>query len=259
MKKLLWFLLLVPAACKEDSRPRFDDRPVVEAYLVPGSRALVKVSRKVPYVKDPPLSVDSLHKLQLVLSGCGKEVTLFSIGSGLYIDSLHELPIVYDSVYTVRFLYNNREVTASTKVPSKPTGFAASKTVLKVPDFSGGGFIDIGQYASKLTWNNPDGSYYVLSVQCLEENPKKIDDSLDLPGFNMEPVRNGQYSLAPMMFTYLGRHRVVLNHINTELALLYDLRTGNSLDFKELPTNVNNGLGIFTAINTDTLEVEIVE
>ena len=56
---------------------------------------------------------------------------------------------------------------------------------------------------------------------------------------------------------YFGRYQVILYHVNQEFANLFDNPTMNSVNITEPPTNIENGLGIFTGISADTLYFEL--
>jgi hypothetical protein len=57
--------------------------------------------------------------------------------------------------------------------------------------------------------------------------------------------------------TYFGTHRVIVYHVNSEFAELFDNPGMSSVSMAEPPTNINNGLGIFTSMNTDTVYFKV--
>lgn len=77
--------------------------------------------------------------------------------------------------------------------------------------------------------------------------------------FRVEPTQNNTYEIGSQQFQYYGQHRIILYHINPEYALLYQDSGDNSLNLKSPPTNVKNGLGIFTAISSDTLYLNVTQ
>ena len=56
-----------------------------------------------------------------------------------------------------------------------------------------------------------------------------------------------------------GDHRVIVYRVNPEYAALYESASNSSLNISEPPTNINNGLGIFTGISSDTLFFKVIE
>jgi len=60
-----------------------------------------------------------------------------------------------------------------------------------------------------------------------------------------------------MEFKYYGRHYLILYKINPEYAALYE-STGNSSQNLRTPnSNIKNAQGIFTAVNSDTLLLNV--
>ena len=54
---------------------------------------------------------------------------------------------------------------------------------------------------------------------------------------------------------YYGNHLVLLMHVQPEYAALYEENGNSSLNLSPPPTNIDNGLGIFTGFAADTLKL----
>ncbi|MBK6828196.1 MAG: hypothetical protein IPG86_15690 [Chitinophagaceae bacterium] len=93
----------------------------------------------------------------------------------------------------------------------------------------------------------------------METNPTLINSTgQGRPVFRTEPSQTTTQDLSFQQFTYYGNYRVVLYRIWPEYAALYEDNGANSTNLAEPPTNVVNGRGIFTGINTaDTLYVRV--
>jgi hypothetical protein len=83
-------------------------------------------------------------------------------------------------------------------------------------------------------------------------------DTLDSLGFRgasflSSPFDDTMYVITFAQIKELGRHRVTLYRVNQEYVDLYDYRTQDSRNLNEPKTNVVNGLGIFTAVNCDSI------
>ena len=52
---------------------------------------------------------------------------------------------------------------------------------------------------------------------------------------------------------YFGDHRVIVYHVNPEFADLFDQSELTSNSIVEPPGNIENALGIFTALTADTV------
>ena len=180
--------------------------------------------------------------------------------SGLFLGE--NLIIEAEKAYSLRFFYQGDSVFATTEIPSVPTGFTASSRLIEggFPVFEpGSGPPEIPEPIT-LSWSNPNGDYHIIVVENIESDPELIENDTERPQrvFRSVPTQSTEELLAPPSFTYYGTHRVILFRINPEYAALYEQLETSSLDITEPPTNVTNGLGIFTGINADTLTVEVI-
>jgi hypothetical protein len=198
---------------------------------------------------------------------CGLDIyTLVNIGDGVYIDS--GLVFKEGQTYTLSFLYEGVEVSASTTVPGKIMNYAQSDSEISVQKIDsntvftpgmGGGFTPGDPI--ELTWSNNDNSYYMVLVQNLEQSPELIRDTSDdrFPSavFRNEPSVTSSYEIQEQQFLYFGRHALVLYHINQEYASLYDDNSNSSQNLSNPSTSIVNGFGIFTGLIADTLYFQV--
>ncbi len=101
----------------------------------------------------------------------------------------------------------------------------------------------------------------MVVVESIDEDAELIFDSDDAHpprSFRNVPVQGDEQELSPRSFTYFGRHRVVLYRLNPEYAALYEDLENSSLGLTPPPSNIQNGLGIFTGINADTLYINVI-
>ena len=102
----------------------------------------------------------------------------------------------------------------------------------------------------------------------MEDNPEYINGNLEdllaegeTPGrfsFRSEPEIMNFYAIDPRReIQQFGTHQVIIFHVNLEYAALYETSGNSSLSLTEAPSNVENGLGIFTGISSDTLFFEV--
>lgn len=73
------------------------------------------------------------------------------------------------------------------------------------------------------------------------------------------PSVSDVYNIQSKKIRYYGRYRVVLYKVNEEYANLYESTSTSSQSLTNPYTNIENGKGIFTAFNTDTLFFELRE
>jgi len=266
MKVKLHFILLSICgflffSCSlNDSGPEFIDQPVVEAYLKVGDYVNVKISRQTPYASSYSLSSDNIDSLDVRVLYNDSTYKLSPKGNGEYVDS--NLIIREGAKYELCFTFNKKLVTATTTIPTKPTGFKESVSYIKMEDPSSGPPSSMPE-PIKFTWNNIEGTYYIVVAENIESDPTAIRDfdTANPPPnvFRNSPIQESSYDIQPMSFWYYGTYRLVLFHINPDYASLYDDNGKSSLNLTTPTTGITNGIGIFTGINSDTLWLEVIK
>jgi hypothetical protein len=251
------FTVIAFSSCnKLDIQKSDNNKAVIECYIQPGHDLSVSIRKELGYNSEDTV-YHGLNDLEVILSDGINSYTLINSGEGLYIAP--EVKIQENQGYKLEFNYNEKKLTATTTVPGKPENFRASATVINVPTFGSGTRPEMPEPVT-LSWSNPNEEYFMLVVENTEENPVLINASTDRPirVFRNTPTQGSSQELPPMSFTYTGQHRVILFKLNAEYAALYEQLSKNSLDIKAPPSNIVNGLGIFTGINSDTINIKVV-
>jgi hypothetical protein len=73
------------------------------------------------------------------------------------------------------------------------------------------------------------------------------------------PTREDSYQINFGELTYWGQYVVKVYRVNQEYANLYENLTQDSRDLNEPPTNIKNGLGIFSAFNSKKVYFRVVK
>jgi hypothetical protein len=248
-----------------DTAPSLDElepRAVVEAYLSAGDSVQVLVTEEIPFGSQTDTLADPIEGLSITLETENKTIFLADRGYGLY--SSPE-PILEEKTYTLKFIYNDKTISAQTTIPSKPQHFSLNVTELTITPFSfGGGFPGTRPTFPdpvRLTWSNDDQSYYLSAFKNIETTPESIfDGQLVFGGRNRPPSFNRPTQLSGTeietpRIQYYGIHDIILMHVQPEYAALYETNGNNSLNLAAPPTNIENGLGIFTGYAADTLKL----
>lgn len=267
MKKLGLFTLLFAFlyACEKSdlSEVSPDVLPVVAAYLEAGQTPVVQITRQLAY---GILDSSDLNILDLAvyIESEGVEHLLTQNTEGAYVADSIWKPAA-GKTYRLHFTYNNLEVSASTTVPEAPVNFKASASSIEVPSFDigGGGTPPDFPDPIDLTWDNTIGEYYQVAVVNTESDPELIndmgDDDRPRPRFSNSPEQNNSYELGFQSFSYYGNHRVILYRVNAEYVSLTQSTSDNSQNLSAPYTNVTNGLGIFTGVGADTLNIKVTK
>lgn len=260
-----FFLFILLTGCNKKENKEFTDSPIIESYLEPDNYIKVSVSRQIPFSNDVEYSADDINNLEISVNFNNETHVLTPLGEGIYTDS--SFLAIEGTNYNLSFLYNSKNVSAYTYVPSKPQNMAQSTTEIYLermdstsgPPTGGGTMPD----PIEITWDNPDGSYYLVLVENIETTLDPIRDFGDKepPGnrFRKSPTNSLSEELRPNDFQYYGTHRIILYHVLPDYAALYDRSSTSSQNLTNPSTSIANGYGIFTGLNSDTLYVEVIE
>lgn len=253
------------------------DIPVVQSFLSPGNEAIVRLTTAVPYTTDTTTAVNSnISGVDVYLTTKDETylLTEMSDSAGYYIDQSGTLVISENESCQLQFQYNGTQVSSSTTVPLKPQNFESSETTIEVERITetggggggggGGGPPDMTEI--ELSWIDENNDFYLIYIQYLEEDYDpinsivEIEDTTAFTNFSSAPFQDSIYTIRSLQFMYFGEYRVVLSSITEDYAQLYETLSQSSLEgLAEPPTNVVNGKGIFTAFNSDTLFINVVE
>lgn len=261
--KSVFFTIIASAllfACKKENNSDINyDLPVVQSFLVPGKSVLVKIYYQ-KYLDDTITYGFPITGLQLHLSEGNKSITLTETSSGNYTYADTNF-IAANKSYSLSFDYNNKTVSATTTVPAKPENFTSSDSLQQVPVFTFGSTPDSFTPIT-LSWtNNNNSGHYFLMIKNLETSRTSLNPRNN-SSYRDSELLLGQvssYQTQQMMFNYLGRHQLILFHINKEYVDALNNNGGSSLNLTAPYTNVSNGLGIFTSMQADTLNMRVYQ
>jgi hypothetical protein len=264
---LTYIILLVLFACEKEYQTNNISRNiVVEGYVSPGDSVGIQIFRILKYSGSDSV-VTTVDTCAVDIFVNEKQFALNKLNNGYYRLKESSLAINEGDIIRMSFSVDGYSVSASTQIPSKPTNFKSSVTSVTMPDLSGG--FNRGAFRQfepiEITWDNKDNSYYLVAVKPVDENSElinprdTINDGRRIRIFRNEPSVSSSYTMEPFQFRYFGKQYVILYHLNPEYASLYKFSGNTSLNITEPSTNVENGLGIFTGMNTDTLIINVIK
>jgi len=274
MKKNIFLLGLIPllSGCFE-SELEFEDQyeTVVEAYLYMDKQVEnVGLSNMISFGSDS-LGGERITDAQVVLESESDNWILEhnDLVPGFYF--LNEVPeMIPGDTFRLQIEMDEGFLTASTVIPDDPPSVTLSSGSIYIPKVANmRDFMSVEMPDPvELTWDNPDAKYYFLDIQNIESYPLSImpdppDHRPTRQGgfvFQMitEPTNNNFYSIDLRQLEYFGTHRIVFTSVNEEYVYLYNSLNQDSRELNEPFSNVENGLGIFTAFNNDTLYLEVI-
>lgn len=248
-------------------------KAIVEGYLIPNQPITIKVKKEIAYSEDITNVETFISGLKISITGDGKTYLLTEIPKDTLYKSEDNVRLKVGVTYSLSFVYNGKTVSASTIIPTKPTGLASNLASVvrtrQVITTTGGFGRDVdGNQEVNLTWSNPNNEYHFVVADNIEA---KSDLIITLPTtssttvnnfqrrFRSQPVQGVTTTLRSQQFLYFGKYNIVLLKVNPDYAALYNTSGTTSQNISTPPTTITNGLGIFTGINADTLKFTVKE
>jgi len=241
---------------------------VVTAYLYANQPIdSIRVTKSFSLVQEPVLQV--VDGLSITINDGSQDILLESIGDGYYRNLDHIVKT--DRTYKIEFEYDEKIISAETFINPEVDVRLSQTTVELERILYDGGFPNFSttQEIVDITWSNSSSDYYFVIVENLEANQdyvneifKEIADLEDRPEqfFRSEPEIIDFYSINSMRELRLyGTYKIVVYRLNAEYAALYETIGSSTLSIQEPPSNINNGLGIFTGVTPHTLFLEVRE
>ncbi len=158
-----------------------------------------------------------------------------------------------------------------TVVPAPPLGVAIDADTLFAPNLGfggggrgrgGGGGFNPDESQVAVTWDNPGDLLHFVVVEGLEDDaesifPEQILARIGRFRFISEPTLDNFFILRLLLLETLGPHQAKVYRVNQEYNQLYENRTQDSRDLNEPPSNIRNGLGVFSAFNSVSAPFEV--
>ncbi len=246
-------LLGLATGCESGDFAKADpDQAVVEAFLHAGRAALVSINQQCVYEREDTTFVQPVGGLDVILSDLtdGSHELLREDSVGYYGS---DRIIAEGHSYRIDFEYAGKSVWATTTVPERPVNFRANaESLLHTERFSD----DTIRYVT-YTWDNPAETFHLQHIRHMESWTTPIYNYYGPRTKTYTPSVDTTFQVNSREFDYYGRHYVVLFRVNQEYVDLYYSNSSNSQNMTNPPTNVNNGYGIFTGINSDTLILKL--
>ncbi|MCP3930478.1 MAG: DUF4249 family protein [Bacteroidetes bacterium] len=266
----LFAIALLFPSCEQESIDTIDLKTaVLEGYIFAGQGVdSIRITQSYSYSREDTTLI-VLDDLEVSMSNEQYSAILEPAGNGYYQNP--EFVIQSDKVYTIQFTHENKTVFAQTYVPLK-RDVSISTEVIEMEQIEGGfgpGNITNQPDPIEISWDNPEGDYYYVLLENMEEEPEYIN--LAIQQFleqNGEEIRRFSFITQPQITDFhsvntrrdiqqFGLYRVIVFRVNPEYAALYESSGSSSLSLEEPPSNVENGLGIFTGVSSDTVYFEV--
>lgn len=263
---LLFGVLFFTSCGDENLNDIADSQFVVEAFLFAGEPVDdIKIKTTFPLTSEDDTSAP-INNAQVTIIKEGARFPLVSSDSeGNYNYPGDDLTVETGDVFELEVIANGITATAITTVPTPTTGLSISQDTIKVPQLSlSSGMAAIVNTIQEFlqessidaSWDNPEEDLYFMVVESADDTfipifPQQVLDALETFRFVSEPTNESSLSFLAGTLVSFGSYTVEVFHINQEYADLYENRTQDSRDLNEPPSNINNGVGVFSAFNSD--------
>ncbi len=261
---LAWALtilgVLVAQACTDSDPVGLDGEIlVVRAFLFAGEPvADIRITTTVPLVSEDTLGIPvSDATVWLERDDVRFDLIATPGAAGAYHYPGSDLVIRSGEIFELGISRGSESISATTIVPPPPEGFTVSSDVMDVVDLTAGGFggrrgggggLAFGGLIVR--WINPERDLFFVVVDNLETDPAQIP-APEFIGqarrFTSAPTPADSTAISQLSLTHLGEHRIRLYRVNQEYADLYEGRVQDSRDLNEPPSNIQGGLGVFSA------------
>lgn len=237
------------AACEGDplALPP-DEQFVVQAYLYAGRPVTdVRITSTLPLGSTdsvaPPIN-DA--EVALFKNGTRYDLALTPGDSGYYHYPGDDLTVGVGDIFDLEATAGGVTATARTTVPPPAESVSLSLTELQVE----------GLWADEpivVRWPNPERDPYFITHQNVEADPEPVFDFdviLRPELLVQEPTDADSAVIAVHTIRHYGRYEVNVYRVNAEYEQLYTSAEQDTRDLNEPATNIENGIGIFTAFTS---------
>jgi hypothetical protein len=263
---ILAFIVLTFAGCNNNPVFPNDTQVVLQGYLYANQpvRDIQVMSSIAIGSSDTTNTPISNATVSLLRNGQRFPLSASAGSPGYYSYQGNDLTVKTGDDFKLEVVVGGETVTAETVVPTKPEQIALSIQTLTFQIDTVQSRIGVRTRVNSpdsavVTWSNPSGDYFYVVVESIDPSRQLIrPDSTFTRRFVSDPTNQSSFLVNNNAVLYTGRHVVRLYHVDKEYANLYRSRTQDSRTLNEPLTNVNNGLGIFSAFASDSLFFNVV-
>ena len=272
----LFSITFLTLSCEDDLLPVPEaDLIVVRGYLYAGQPVTDVVLAATLALDDESETAIPIDSAVVVLKRSAEEFVLAPVHSYdttetdttfsityTYPDS--DLVVAEGDTFILDINYGEQHLTSEAIVPAKPDSFSSNMDTMYVPSFDRNRdyirWIFADSNIIRLNWDNPEDHFHYLLMDNVEEDPEPLEKTLPprWRRFISEPFIDTSYAMLASTITHFGRHDILLFHVQTDYVLLYQSSGQNSRDLNEPYNNINGGLGMFTAFNSDTVSIVLL-
>ncbi|MBN1349223.1 DUF4249 family protein [candidate division KSB1 bacterium] len=265
---LVFAAFLIISGCTKDTTLEPEsDQIVVRGYIYAGEPVSeIQITETLPLGSEAT-TAPPVNNATVSLTKAGSSYALVpSAGdNGYYHYQGDDLTVASGDEFEIQVEANGTSASAKTIVPYPPDDLTISASKLIIPEtFEPGRMFDDSTRFIELEWKEDAFSLFYIVVECTETNPEEITGFGGPPNGEFSrrmvfpPTNHNHYRIAQFDISYYGNHVAKVYRVNQEYADLYESRNQDSRDLNEPLTNIENGLGIFSAFASQSVSFEVV-
>ncbi len=259
-------------SCNEFVQPE-TNQFVVEGFLTADEPLNnIKIKESVSINTDSVIDLPIADATIIISNDESETILAYNGLTGKYYDPSNNFPIEVGSSYNISIALGNVTATANTSIPDRPTGMNLERSILIVPPLRLTFLLReqitnlFDEERITLTWDAEAGKSYFVVIETQESEldpilPEGIpQESLNLLSsfrFVSAPMETTSFEIIAVALETYGKHVAKVYSVNQEYIDLFNSATQDSRDLNEPPSNINNGLGIFTGFAVDSVEFEV--
>ena len=267
MKSRTYIILIcIISACNFDDNPAVFDPPVIEAFLFSNEPIDdIKLTTTVP-LEYADSTGSPITDARVVLIKKNQIYQLEpSQEAGFYFYPGNDLTVETDDLFRLEVEWKGQLSFGETVVPPPSEGVAIDTELIEIPIITGPQILQlIGRMEINFTWENPNEELHFVLLENIEPTadlefilPEMVQNIAARFRVISAPTVETTHTINVLSLQYLGTHRVRVYRVNREYADLYTSRAQDSRDLNEPASNIINGIGIFSAFNSDSVFFEV--
>ncbi len=269
---IMFFIVIYASGCTESSPLISDEDLVVVWGLVYANKAItdIKLTRTLPLDADSSSKFPTINDadVAVIVNEDRFECDLAAGSSGYYEYLGSDLNINSGDQISIEIEWQGQSIRGQSIVPKRPSGLELESNIMEIPNFS--------DWQSLLDWRDSetrevivsweeeseDDWFYVV-LKNLEQNPTPIEINSTFSERMREiifpPVQDNSYSIRLPLIEFLGLHEIRVYRVNREYVDLYESRDQDTRDLNEPLTNIEGGLGVFSAFNSSKINMTVIQ
>lgn len=247
---------------------------VVEGFITADSPVdNIKIKKTINLnedIQDIPIS----NAIVKINNGSSEFSLTYNSSTKKYFDPSGSAVIHVGDEFNIEIEVDGTVATSSTVVPEKPIDLNLSKTELVVPQLVLNIFLRdqivalFNDEISNFTWKGIPGRFYFVVIETQEKTlnpiipagvPEQSKELLKSFKFISAPSEATSFVIRAVALETYGKYVAKVYSVNKEYVDLFNSAEQDSRDLNAPPSNIKNGLGIFSAFAVDSLEFTVVQ